>query len=386
MIISITNITFGYRLGCSISGISSCVNTTCCREETGDCFTPYNQTLLSQLQQYCKERSRCTFNSNNGLNEISSYCFNGIPIFHSYSKIEYQCVINNPSSTPQSTYGTTQSSTKPKPITETSTLSTVSIKFSSNTLTSTQASTSLTNIPATGGIVGGIIGVILVIGIVAAIIFFIKRRNADKKPPKNVHINQNGSNRRYKTGTTVPRTNAIPVYYELEKSTNNTSSAKTTSSDNYDYIVGDNNVKNSTGKDNYSHIGISGVMSDDEYNHLKGTNSNKPSAPDSNYNHIGSFSTAEDNYQHIGDKKSRIITDDAYNHIDGRDNTGLDNDDYHHIGGSHEHQVVTDGTYNHIGGDLNEILGNDDYHHIGNVNTQPIITDGEYSHIGGADA
>ncbi|XP_055954799.1 uncharacterized protein LOC126810309 [Patella vulgata] len=90
-VISITNITFGYRRGCSISGVSSCRDKTCCREQTGDCFTPYNQILLSVLQQACNSRSSCTLNRNNGLNERSPSCFNGISAFHSYSKIEYQC-------------------------------------------------------------------------------------------------------------------------------------------------------------------------------------------------------------------------------------------------------------------------------------------------------
>ncbi|XP_050391247.1 uncharacterized protein LOC126810264 [Patella vulgata] len=323
-------------------------------------------------------------------------------IFHSYSRIEYQCIENIPTAQPATAataptltlHPTTESKTisgAPRQTTETTsptTVSTETISFNqlSTSTKKTGSAADTTNESATdvGGIVGGIVGVILVICIIGAVIFFIKRRKADNITSKNVHVNQNGSNRRYQTDTSLPRTTTTPVYYELGKNGNNSRpiSVKPTSGDNYDYIGGDNHA---TGNDNYNHIGINGVTTDDEYHHLKGPNSNKPSVPDSNYNHIGPFSVAEDNYQHIGDNKPGIITEDTYNHIGGHDNTGLNSDAYHHIGGNHEHQVVTGGTYNHIGGDHKEILGNDDYHHIGNGNAQPIIIDGEYSHIGGAD-
>ncbi|XP_055954743.1 uncharacterized protein LOC126810260 [Patella vulgata] len=143
--ISITNITFGYRQGCV--PVSSCINTTCCREQPGDCFTPYNQTLLSQLQQTCNGRSTCTLYRNNGLDERSSYCFNGIPIIHSYSKIEYLCTTNE----------------LPTPASDSTTTGFV---LTTRSETDTYV----------GAIVGGIVGLLLVIGIVGVVIFFIKRR------------------------------------------------------------------------------------------------------------------------------------------------------------------------------------------------------------------
>ena len=90
LVLYLTNITFGYGRGCNAVGVYDCINTTCCSEQPGDCFTPYNQTLLEQLQQTCDGKSSCTLNKYQ-LNDKSSFCGPGSLVYHSYSKIEYNC-------------------------------------------------------------------------------------------------------------------------------------------------------------------------------------------------------------------------------------------------------------------------------------------------------
>ncbi|XP_050391245.1 uncharacterized protein LOC126810263 [Patella vulgata] len=193
LVISITNITFGYRQGCSIFGVSNCGNTTCCREQPGDCFTSYNQTLLLQQQQTCNGRSTCTLNRNNGLNEISPDCDFSFRS-HSYSKIEYQCVTNASLST-NHTSSVADSTISSTVIDVQDTTTSTSIQIQESTPDDEATCINGEVLQSDKGIVviiGGVLGTALIISISINILFVIyfNRRLKILKHESDVHLSE----------------------------------------------------------------------------------------------------------------------------------------------------------------------------------------------------
>ncbi|KAK6169515.1 hypothetical protein SNE40_020555 [Patella caerulea] len=202
-----------------------------------------------------------------------------------------------------------------------------------NILPPNQAAHTNTQDKDVGTIVGGILGAIVVIAIVAAFIFFIKRRQSEQAPAKDVYVNKNGSN---------PHQITSPI-----NDYKNKPNIQTTP------------IPNSDVENNYVNIEMSGVTSDDEYDHLKGNNSNKPSVPDSNYDHVGSFNPRD---QNTGDNKPHSVTDDTYDHIGEQNSTGADSGDHNHIEG--RNTDVNTEEYNHIGGNNTTVLDIDEDEYI----------------------
>ncbi|XP_050390749.2 uncharacterized protein LOC126809921 [Patella vulgata] len=392
-VIYLTSVRFGYRQRCSSVGVSDCKRKTrkCCAIDDDDCFTPLNKTILSELQETCNTKLKCSLNKNQ-LNEKSRYCDFG-DRFHSYSIVEYDCVDktfypttttpgpgNSTSTVVTSTLNTVTFPTQQSTIQISRSIPSISTSIQPPTIVNTnafkQGSSETKAETDVGGIVGGIVGVLLVGVIVVVVIFLIKRKQGtDSVPPNNAHAKST-----YDTDVNIPAT-ITPVYYEFESNNTRPDNAQLASGNNYDAIWADNHAKPSKRKDSYNHIGIDVGTSDGGYHYLKGGNSNKTTtAPDCNYNHLGLFTTEEDNYHHIGVNQSQIITDDTYNHIAGDNNAGLERDDYHYIGDSREQLVVTDDTYNHIGDVHDEVLDGGD----GDINYS-VEDNADFSAIRGAD-
>ncbi|KAK6169629.1 hypothetical protein SNE40_020633 [Patella caerulea] len=325
--ISITTITLGYRLGCGVNGVSSCADTTCCKEETGDCFLNMTKKYLPLKQHECLNKSTCT---TPGLRQAGITC-DGV-LFSTYSKIIYSCIpANNP--TPGLTtvfpFRTTTTASSPEILPTPDTIPKIDTR--NTTILSTPDTTPNTDTPDIGGIVGGLIGALLVLVVIVLVGIFLFKRKQRKcgNTPTCVYNNKNESPN--VTRSETPKTD-------------------------YDYITTEDVVDHyqhaTKHTDNYNHISLNtSVPSDDNYHHLGGGNSDsiKP-APDT-YNHIRSFNhenPGDDIYNHLGSDPKPIITDSEYSHI-GSDNHGLRDGDYQHLGVVRRPSVVTDSEYSHIG-------------------------------------
>ncbi|XP_055954886.1 uncharacterized protein LOC130010829 [Patella vulgata] len=417
LVISITNIRFGYRRGCAGNGISNCGDITCCSDRRGDCFTPVNQTLLSELQDICDGEALCILDSDSGLNETSAYCGIG-NIRHSYQRIDYLCVPGNSSYTIDSTVETTPSSTV---ITDSS---------SRATSTNTQGSSSLSQ-PTDGARSPSSVSVITVTP---------DQASPTNTTPSTTTASTNTSSQAPRTNTTSPSTistdtssqNTSPSTISTDTSsqaprTNTHASppssqptAETTwTSTGFTNELPPNQASrtNTQGKDVGAIAGgIVGVIlviaivaaviffikrrqsdrepSKDIQVNKNGSNQHQNTSPVTNptpsgKDNLAQQTTGEDNYINIA--MSGVTSDDEYHHLKGPNSNkpSVPDSNYNQVGsfnpgehnyqhiGEYKPQSVTEDTYSHISEQNNTGVISSDNNNIEGHNTD------DPNHIGG---
>ncbi|ESO83995.1 hypothetical protein LOTGIDRAFT_155306 [Lottia gigantea] len=335
LVIQILNTSYGYRPECNnINGLANCINTTCCKEELGDCFQQFSSDENQQVVRNCSEVETCTVS---GFREVQGIECGGNA--SAYSKIQYDCV-------PVGSIITT------------STQTTVSE-------THTRASTGsvVANTSDVGSVVGGIFGAIIIIVIIIVVVLFLYKRR------KKSQTSQSITDRNMSIQTVTPQ-------YDVIDGPGTINNRKDTSG--YDEIELDNKprvqataahlkpttINNRNGEIEF--VRKPKVQTTDNYDHV-GDDKLKVKPEDlDNYNHIGTYnhSVHEDNYNHIGNNLSLRSNhlDADYNHINGLPGTSNGEDDYNHIG-DNDNNVITDDNYHHIGSGDIKVEG--DYDHIG---------------------
>ncbi|ESO93169.1 hypothetical protein LOTGIDRAFT_175604 [Lottia gigantea] len=90
LVIQIINTSYGYRSGCNDTEGNTDCNTTCCDEETGDCFVPFPSSDEQQVVKSCNGNVNCSLPGYRRYNTVNTVC-NSSNV-SAYSKIKYECV------------------------------------------------------------------------------------------------------------------------------------------------------------------------------------------------------------------------------------------------------------------------------------------------------
>ncbi|ESO83998.1 hypothetical protein LOTGIDRAFT_155309 [Lottia gigantea] len=146
LVIQIINTSYGYRSGCNSKGIADCTDTTCCKEEPGDCFTQFSSEDNKRVEENCSKLENCTIN---GFREVQGIECGGTT--SAYSKIQYDCVTKDKS---VFTCPTTDPPKCPRPLSD--------------------------------SIVGGVLGTVLIISViinVGLIVYFIRKKSSSTNSP-----------------------------------------------------------------------------------------------------------------------------------------------------------------------------------------------------------